>query len=137
MNIIFDYVHRLIVLDLTNMENHRTERNHMDSLVIKRFVFTFFNNYLSLFYIAFIKPMEPNFSFFDGAIEFEDRCPTTCFAELQTQVAGLVLSRALLSGINGVFRCLMGLKVTTEASGYFTSMAHSEVKEQGQEPGIA
>jgi len=137
VNMIFDYVYRLIVRDLTYKENHRTERNHMDSLVIKRWVFTFINNYLSLFYIAFLKPMEIKWTLFDGAIEFEDKCTTTCFHELQTQVAGLVLIRFFLFGAFAALRAVRGHPVTKEASAFYTSMAHSEVRERGQEPGIA
>jgi len=35
------------------MENHKVKSTYENSLIIKRFAFEFFNNYLGLFYVAF------------------------------------------------------------------------------------
>ncbi len=37
----------------TRLENHKNYSTMENSLIIKRFAFEFFNNFLSLFYIAF------------------------------------------------------------------------------------
>jgi hypothetical protein len=42
-------------IKLTNSENHRTDTQYADSLIIKLFCFSFVNSYAPLFYIAFIK----------------------------------------------------------------------------------
>lgn len=40
---------------LTDLENHRTDIQYEDSLILKIFVFSFFNSYTTLMYFAFIK----------------------------------------------------------------------------------
>jgi hypothetical protein len=39
---------------LTDWENHRTQTEYDDSLVVKNFMFEFINNYFTLFFIAFL-----------------------------------------------------------------------------------
>jgi hypothetical protein len=39
---------------LTDWENHRTQTEYDDALIIKNFLFEFINNYFSLFFIAFL-----------------------------------------------------------------------------------
>ena len=39
---------------LTERENHRSEQAHMNSLILKRFTFEFFDAFLILFYLAFV-----------------------------------------------------------------------------------
>uniref|UniRef100_A0A7S0DS14 Anoctamin transmembrane domain-containing protein n=1 Tax=Amorphochlora amoebiformis TaxID=1561963 RepID=A0A7S0DS14_9EUKA len=46
-------LYRYIAEWLTEVENHRTEHEHEDSLIIKRFLFEAFDCYMALFYIAF------------------------------------------------------------------------------------
>lgn len=53
---ILDPIWRTISVWLTQMENHRTNQAYEDALVIKRFSFMFVSNYVSLFYIAFVRP---------------------------------------------------------------------------------
>ena len=40
---------------LNHWENHRTQTEFEDALILKTFTFQFINSYTSLFYIAFIK----------------------------------------------------------------------------------
>lgn len=46
--------YRKIAEKTTNWENHRVKSNHENSLIIKRFVFEFFDCFFPLFYLAFI-----------------------------------------------------------------------------------
>ena len=46
-------VYRRIAEKLTDLENHRLERNHLDSLIFKRVLFESFDCYAVLMYIAF------------------------------------------------------------------------------------
>lgn len=46
-------IYRTIAEALTNWENHETEINHKNSLVVKRFLFEAFDCYVALFYLAF------------------------------------------------------------------------------------
>lgn len=51
MNMIFNKV----AVKLTNLENHRTQTEYENSLILKSYVFQFVNSFFSLFYIAFFK----------------------------------------------------------------------------------
>jgi len=46
-------LYRLVAEQLTEWENHRTEEDHEQSLIIKRFFFEAFDCYIALFYLAF------------------------------------------------------------------------------------
>ena len=59
---------------LNDLENHRTETEHEDALIMKAFFFQFSNSYSALFYIAFVKGLPQGVSLF-GAFGQVD--PTT------------------------------------------------------------
>ena len=46
--------YRELAKNLTNWENHRTERQYQQNLLIKLLVFEFINNFLVLYFLAFI-----------------------------------------------------------------------------------
>ena len=48
-------VYLLLAQKLNDLENHRTDSEHEDALILKTFLFQFCNSYGALFYIAFIK----------------------------------------------------------------------------------
>lgn len=48
-------VYRKVAKRLTDWENHRTESEYENALILKNFIFQFVNSYISLFYIAFLK----------------------------------------------------------------------------------
>ena len=52
---IMNAVYREVAVRMNDEENHRTETEHEDALIVKLFVFQFFNSYMALFYIAFVK----------------------------------------------------------------------------------
>merc|ERR1711916_202352 len=51
---IFKFIYGFISTALNNMENHRTQTEYEDSIITKLTIFSFFNSYISFFYIAFI-----------------------------------------------------------------------------------
>eukprot|EP00656_Telonema_subtile_P015743 TRINITY_DN18283_c0_g1_i4.p1 TRINITY_DN18283_c0_g1~~TRINITY_DN18283_c0_g1_i4.p1 ORF type:complete len:353 (+),score=89.65 TRINITY_DN18283_c0_g1_i4:256-1314(+) len=53
---VFNRVYSTVAIKLTDFENHQTETAHEDSLIFKTFLFQFMNSYLTLYFIAFIKP---------------------------------------------------------------------------------
>lgn len=53
--VIFNGLYGKLAKFLTDLENHKTENQYQDSLIIKIFTFQFINSFNSLFYIAFIK----------------------------------------------------------------------------------
>ena len=52
---IFNLIFEKIVMSLNKMENQRTQSEYDNSLIIKTYIFQFFNSFNSLYYIAFIK----------------------------------------------------------------------------------
>jgi anoctamin-10/anoctamin-7 len=54
-----DEVYSRLAIVLTDLENHRTQSEYEDALVVKTFLFQFVNSYFTLFYIAFFKSKYP------------------------------------------------------------------------------
>jgi anoctamin-10/anoctamin-7 len=52
---IANMVYTFLAYELNNRENHRTETEYNDALILKIFLFQFVNSYASFFYIAFIE----------------------------------------------------------------------------------
>ena len=52
---VMNVIYREVAVKMNDEENHRTETEHEDALIVKLFVFQFFNSYMALFYIAFVK----------------------------------------------------------------------------------
>lgn len=48
-------IYRHIAEWLTSLENHRTDREYQNSLILKRIFFDGFDCYIALFYLAFCK----------------------------------------------------------------------------------
>jgi hypothetical protein len=55
--VILGTIYKKIAIMLTDWENHRTDIDYEDALISKTFIFEFCNNYIGLFYIAFLKPL--------------------------------------------------------------------------------
>jgi len=53
--VIFNQLYNRLAIWLTNWENHRTETDWENALIVKKFSFQFVNSYISLYYIAFVK----------------------------------------------------------------------------------
>lgn len=83
--LILNTVYRGVAKRLNDYENHRTDREYENHLVIKVFLFQFCNSFASFFYIAFVKrPLE-------GQCLHED-----CMSELQSQLLVLFLIRIIV-----------------------------------------
>lgn len=77
---VFGIVYEFIGTKLTDHENHRTVSAHNSALFSKLSIFYFINNFATLFYIAFIKPLDGQGC--TNAINDS----TSCGAELSVQV---------------------------------------------------
>lgn len=51
---LFKYLYQFVVSALNDFENHRTQTEYEDSMITKLTLFSFFNSYISFFYIAFV-----------------------------------------------------------------------------------
>ena len=79
--IAFGIIFEMVAQRLTNYENHRTESDYANSLVVKNFCFQFVNNYFVLFYIGYMREIPDPFS------SEAHPCDTgSCLPELQTQM---------------------------------------------------
>ena len=76
--------YRIIALYLTKWENHDKDTNFEKHLKIKYFIIEFFNNYTSLFYIAFFKDY------------FEHCIYNNCYFELEIQVYSQMITLILV-----------------------------------------
>jgi hypothetical protein len=79
--ITFGMMFEWIAIKLNNFENHRTEAEYANALVLKNFMFQFVNNYFTLFYIAFMREIPDPFSKKPHPCE-----GGSCLSELQMQL---------------------------------------------------
>ncbi|KAJ0410120.1 hypothetical protein ATCC90586_001605 [Pythium insidiosum] len=82
-------IYYFVSIYLNDQENHRTDVEYENSLIVKTVIFQFVNNYAALFYVAFIK---------DGM----EGCMKNCMWELQYVYATVYLSRLVTSNISEV-----------------------------------
>lgn len=73
--------------DLNNYENHRTQVEFEDALILKLFAFHFVNSYSALIYIAFIKE------------SMGDACLYTCMAELSQTLITILITQLVIGNI--------------------------------------
>ncbi len=93
--LLFTFLYRAVAARLTENENHRTQTDHDDSLMVKLFVFEFINNYFMLFYVGFFKP---------GILFAGTKClGDDCMAELQVQMAILFTTKTTVMQVVEVF----------------------------------
>lgn len=79
-------IYTQVSLKLNKYENHRTDTEYEDSLILKTFAFRYVNNYSPLFYIAFVKPYIQSF----------DPCTgNDCLKELQISLGTIFISKLL------------------------------------------
>lgn len=84
----YDYGYTLVSLQLNHFENHRTDTQYEDSLILKTVAFRFINNYAVLFYIAFVKPQ---------FVDFDPCTSGSCFKELQVTLGTIFASKLLFN----------------------------------------
>lgn len=84
--LILNTVYRGVAKKLNDLENHRTDREYENHLVIKVFLFQFCNSFASFFYIAFVKRTA------EGKCLHED----DCMSELRDQLLVLFLIRIIV-----------------------------------------
>jgi|EP01046_Picozoa_sp_COSAG06_P012677 hypothetical protein len=79
--VVFGWIFERIAEVLTKYENHRTESDYANSLVVKNFCFQFVNNYFVLFYIGYMREIPDPFTH-----EAHPCASGSCLPELQTQM---------------------------------------------------
>jgi len=85
---LFQLIFNRLARYLCKRENHRTDTEFGDSLILKLFAFNFVNSYLPLFYIAYIKKA------------IGDQCSyNSCLTELSKSMCIIFVSRLLIGNI--------------------------------------
>ncbi|PIO60079.1 hypothetical protein TELCIR_18431 [Teladorsagia circumcincta] len=92
-------IYEWLVVKLTQWENHRTNSEYHNALVIKMFALQLVNNYTSLFYVAFIRPENNGFQvngLFGLGDRYKDIClPGTCGSLLALQLISHMIIKPL------------------------------------------
>jgi hypothetical protein len=103
---VISVVYTSIAKTLTKWENHATDVDHENALIAKTYALEFINNYISLFYIAFVKPfaarrlakqlIDPEeYGGNSAALDLTARCyEDDCMYELMIQLAMILLMKA-------------------------------------------
>jgi hypothetical protein len=95
---VFSTAYRKVATILTDWENHRTESEYENSMIVKNFIFQFVNSYVSLFYIAFLKGTQLYYILqcFLGRFNVFGfptvACSPDCMTELAEQLGSLFLT---------------------------------------------
>eukprot|EP00794_Sanderia_malayensis_P006792 gene6792-7557_t len=90
------YFYKYLAKRLTEWENHRTQTQFDDSLILKLFGFQFVNSYASLYYIAFFRERTKTGVLGKGE-KYTDSCGTDndCMSLLSMQVGILMLMKPM------------------------------------------
>lgn len=113
-----NYVYGLVSVALNDYENHRTDTQYEDALIIKTFAFQFVNSYATLFYVAFVKPYLT-----------ADPCYPSCMLELQASLGTIFLTRLATGNFLKLFLPWLDSKMRTNSETKGTSgRALSEVE---------
>ncbi|TMW63463.1 hypothetical protein Poli38472_002404 [Pythium oligandrum] len=88
--LVLNTVYRGVAKKLTEYENHRTDREYENHLIIKVFLFQFCNSFASFFYIAFLKRTVEH-KCIDSSFKDDD-----CMTELRDQLLILFLIRIVV-----------------------------------------
>jgi anoctamin-10/anoctamin-7 len=110
-----------IAIQLTNMENHKTDTQYEDSVIIKTFVFEFFNSYSAPFYVIFLKQYAPG-----------DSCVGGCLRELHYLMGAIFVSLIIVQSAVQVYTPVTRAKEREEAEkeGADPSKALSAIEKQ-------
>jgi hypothetical protein len=97
----FSMVYQSVSLALNKFENHRTATDFEDNLILKRFIFEFFNSFFLLFYVAFVKGLNLPIPFYgtegDYCKDFSGNKVDNCMPELYISVGTLYIMRATIN----------------------------------------
>lgn len=87
---VFNFLYYKVSVRLTDLENYKTQSQYENSLIIKTYLFEFFNSYNSIIYIAFFKQqIEGCLSYVEDAQGVEYK--VDCMYELRTQLTWIFI----------------------------------------------
>jgi hypothetical protein len=99
---VFNIVYNNVARQLTDLENHRTDSEYEDRLIVKLFVFQFINSYASFFFLAFIASNLPRPS--DAPENYLGQCgASNCMEPLSINLAIIFGSRLTFGNVSDIF----------------------------------
>jgi hypothetical protein len=108
---IMNTLYRKVAIWLNNWENHRTDTDFENHLILKTFLFQFVNSYASFFYIAFVKEaatcVAPSLVLPKGR--------AACMSELQTQLLTIFGSKLVVGNLTEVLIPMLKVKLRERA----------------------
>lgn len=110
LNLIFNRV----AVKLTSMENHKTQSDYENSLILKCYVFQFINSFFSLFYISFFKTNIEGCMVWTGASKKEQIKGESCVDELYIQFITIFTISFVRNGIELGIPFVQALKKSQE-----------------------
>jgi len=87
---VFNIVYKHLAIRFTEAENHKTQTQYENSLVLKIFMFQFTNSFVSLYYTAFVKTYAEGCMVDEGGKKVRQQ-GANCFDELFTQLVILFI----------------------------------------------
>ncbi|KAF1327051.1 Anoctamin-like protein, partial [Globisporangium splendens] len=126
--LILNTVYRGVAKKLNDLENHRTDREYENHLVIKVFLFQFCNSFASFFYIGFVKkPVE-------GHCLLDSNGESNCMGELQDQLLVLFLIRIIVGNTLEVVVPYLKyqFQLYRERKGLDDKVSHNYIEEQAK-----
>jgi hypothetical protein len=103
MIVIFGMVYERIAVKLTDWENHKTQIEYDDSLIIKNFGFQFVNNYFILFYIAYMRQVDTT-ALGGPEVEVTQCAGGSCLGQLQTQLIVVFTTKTAAAQFVEIFK---------------------------------
>jgi hypothetical protein len=97
-------IYEKIAQSMTDWENHRTQLEYDNNLILKNFGFQFVNNYFVLFYIGYMRQIDTQF--IGGPDPAITECENgTCLGQVQIQVAAVFTTKLLISQVRNATIC--------------------------------
>ena len=99
---VINTIYQIIAVALTNAENHRTDTQYEDAMIVKLFLFQFINSYASFFFLAFIAMNLDKSP--DTPSNFVGQCgATNCMQPLSINLAIIFGTRLTLTNFLDIF----------------------------------
>lgn len=110
-----------VAVALTDMENHRTDTQYEDAVIVKTFIFEFFNSYSAPFYVIFLKAYAPG-----------DACVGGCVRELHYLMGSIFFSIILVQSLLQIYEPVVASrkKEAEEREGADPSKQMSSIEKQ-------
>jgi hypothetical protein len=94
--VVFGNIYKGIAIGMNDWENHRTQTEYDDNLILKNFVFQFVNNYFVLFYIAYMRQVPLD----SVGLDIDAECKSgSCLSELSIQLIAVFTTKTIVAQV--------------------------------------